>query len=81
MRIVQEAVTNIIKHAAATEVVITMKQQAIVIRDNGSGLQANNQTGHGLDNMQRRAASIDANVKLQSTAEGINLSLSWGRTP
>jgi signal transduction histidine kinase len=78
MRIVQEAVTNIIKHAAATEVVITMKQQAIVIRDNGSGLQANDHSGHGLDNMQRRASSIDANVKLQSTAEGITLSLSWG---
>src|SRR4029077_19090578 len=40
-RIVQEAVTNILKHSAATEAAVVVKKQAILvslsIRDNGKG--------------------------------------------
>jgi signal transduction histidine kinase len=52
-RIVQECVTNIVKHAAATEVTVTIKRHvptrtvAIVIEDNGRGFAAPAPAGVG----------------------------------
>ena len=61
-RILQEALTNVLRHAQATRVQITMRQQreqfVLTIRDNGRGITAQEQHGiHsiGIVGMQERA--------------------------
>ena len=74
-RILQEAINNIIKHAAATEINITLtysKEMLILcIQDNGRGFNfAEMMTGtesvNGLSNMQHRARLIDAEFQIDS---------------
>jgi signal transduction histidine kinase len=61
-RIVQEALTNVLKHAgpARAEVTIGCEQDTVTIEvtDNGAGLHGNGQAdgGHGLAGMRERAA-------------------------
>ncbi|AVP99310.1 hypothetical protein C7S18_19995 [Ahniella affigens] len=65
-RIVQEAVTNALKHAHCDEIELTVapsddgSQLEIVVRDNGRGLDHTAGLGHGQDNMRRRAAAVGA---------------------
>lgn len=74
MRIAQEAFTNILKHADASEVrlaVKDMRREIIVeIEDNGKGFaveHAIEHGGRGLRNMAHRARSIGASVNWVST--------------
>lgn len=59
-RIVQEAITNVLKHANASRVEVVLDYQpdtiGVTISDNGSGLQdmPNASTGHGLIGMRER---------------------------
>lgn len=80
--ILKEAVTNIFKHAQATEVSISMRagksKIELIIRDNGRGIKTENQNGfgNGLKNMRRRAESINANFVIESSPEtGTNVHL------
>ncbi|HEY9631876.1 MAG TPA: sensor histidine kinase [Coleofasciculaceae cyanobacterium] len=62
-RIVQESLTNICKHAEATEVHIqlgaTREEVYLMIRDNGRGFNLNsNMTGFGLQGMRERVAAL-----------------------
>lgn len=62
-RIVQEAINNILKHSAATQVSITLKysgsELAMEIRDDGIGFKtSHNLNGTGLINMNRRASLL-----------------------
>lgn len=77
LRIVQEALTNVRKHAEATDVEITIafeeRQGAIVatIRDNGHGLRDPDATGagvprFGLTSMRERAESIRGTFAIAS---------------
>jgi signal transduction histidine kinase len=65
-RILQEACTNVIRHAQATRasVRIAWNEQAnaleIDVEDNGSATAAGAKSGHGLKNMAERAAKIGA---------------------
>lgn len=67
-RIVQEAVTNALKHGAATRVAVTLQpspdQLDLEIRDNGRPNGHSDGTGHGIIAMRQRAAlaggSLDA---------------------
>ena len=58
--VAKEALNNILKHAKATEVVLTLKRQdngiSLFIQDNGNGIDLNNirQFGNGLKNMKKR---------------------------
>ena len=68
-RIVQEAVNNIWRHAAATEVKMFVETSALGdfalrIEDNGRPFnsQNNNSEGRGLANMKARAGLIDARI-------------------
>ena len=77
-RIVQEAVTNIIRHAHATHAQVTLGLQPGVLRlrvsDNGKGGDgADNlkREGHyGVRGMQERAESHGGHIVFQSSAEG-----------
>lgn len=74
-RIIQEALHNVIKHAAASRIFIELDYSGsnlgLVVRDNGLGFDPDQNTarGIGLGNMQRRAKIIDANFKIE-TARG-----------
>lgn len=67
LRILQESVNNILKHAGANQVELAVRYLQdpptlqITVRDNGRGLPAAlDGSGRGLDNMQWRAAAIGA---------------------
>ena len=71
-RIVQESLTNIARHANATQVKIDLIANAdklvLTINDNGSGFQDNaKQGGIGLVSMRERAISIGAQFNIHST--------------
>jgi signal transduction histidine kinase len=80
LRILQESVTNIIKHADAD--VITVKTDytpgdngkgviSIEVKDNGKGLDGKPSTlGHGMETMSRRAQEIGGSVVMQSDSGG-----------
>jgi two-component system NarL family sensor kinase len=71
-RIIQEALTNISKHAEASEVAIRLTQQQgqllLYIRDNGRGFDVSKQHGAGLGlaNMRERASFMRASLSVHS---------------
>jgi len=72
-RIVQEGLTNISKHAAASHVLIEIQQLGktlqLVINDNGKGIDLNpakNIKGLGLIGMRERVETIDGNFSIES---------------
>ncbi|MBK6342470.1 MAG: sensor histidine kinase [Flavobacteriales bacterium] len=71
-RIVQELVSNVLKHAKASELIIgvtrTPGRLSVVVSDNGAGFDATQRTdGMGLGNVRSRAAAIGATVQVDST--------------
>ncbi len=77
LRIVQEAVNNIAKHAQATQARLTLKKNAIVIADNGTGHTQVWTKGHGINNMRQRAQQINAVLDIDTTPSGVSVTLSW----
>jgi signal transduction histidine kinase len=82
--IVKETLTNVLKHAGATEVQLHIKTAPqhldIVIADNGKGfnLDSTATAGHrnGLGNMQRRTAAVGGKLSLTSApAQGTRMEL------
>lgn len=75
LRIVQEAVTNALKHAKATTITIVLNYRGegveITITDNGCGFSPKTllvDEGHfGLRSLRRRAKKIDARLTIEST--------------
>ena len=75
-RIVQEALNNVSKHAAATHVSVLLEQTdgevRLIVEDNGRGFDADQVLHHraiGLTSMQERAALIGGQVEFE-TAPG-----------
>lgn len=73
-RIVQELITNILKHAAATRVDVSLRISfgylVLVIEDNGCGFIMESQSGGiGLRNIQSRAQKIKAIYKIKTQPE------------
>jgi signal transduction histidine kinase len=70
-RIIQESLTNICKHASATEVKITIQTRTsliLTIQDNGKGFQPHqNTTGFGLQSMKDRALAVGGNLKIETS--------------
>lgn len=71
-RIIQEALTNIVKHARATTVDITIKAQdshlSLVIKDDGVGLNdegQNSSSGLGLSIMEERGRFLGGELRIQ----------------
>lgn len=81
-RIVQEALTNIHKHAQADTVRVELHHQAgliyLSIDDNGQGFDpAQNTTGFGLQSIRERASALGGKLMLQSQpGQGCHLSIS-----
>lgn len=78
--IFKEAVTNVVKHANASELILEVKktQQQIVIslKDNGKGMPESLIKGNGLGNMENRAKRIGATLSIDGAElEGTTLSL------
>jgi signal transduction histidine kinase len=87
MRVLQEAATNIVKHAHATHASVSatvianaqgVRELVLEIADNGIGLnredwrEGNSRVrGHGIDNMHHRAQQIGATLRLANAADGL----------
>lgn len=91
LRILQEAVSNIMQHAEATTITFisefqdhSVEQNSIVIievKDNGKGYNiaavksSDEKVGRGLNNMQYRAERIGAKLVIKSSAEGSSIQI------
>lgn len=82
-RIIQEFLTNVIKHAHATKMLIHIRDTetsfAMILSDNGIGFNHDTlQKGMGLKNIDGRIQSIDAYSKWKSkTAKGTRLIIAY----
>jgi PAS domain S-box-containing protein len=86
-RICQEALTNVVRHANATRVKITLKKEpdriVLVVRDNGKGIneeQISDPKAFGLIGMRERAHSYGGEVEIssaprQGTVVAVNIPL------
>jgi signal transduction histidine kinase len=73
-RVVQEALTNVVKHADRAAAVVTLSWEEGVLRveivDDGKGLGESPGDGHGLFGMRERVAAIGGSVTTGAGAEG-----------
>ncbi len=86
-RIVQEALTNVVRHSAAAtaRVDVSREDDDLVIRvaDDGAGLPADGREGGGLRGMRERALLIGGDVAVASAPEGgvvVTARLPWTET-
>ena len=70
--VVKEALNNIVKHAAATEVNIILGNEengiSLIIHDNGKGINTDNipRFGNGLKNMKKRMEDLGIDFKIEN---------------
>ncbi|HKX44774.1 MAG TPA: ATP-binding protein [Burkholderiaceae bacterium] len=81
LRILQEAFTNVLKHACAEHIRVATAVGAgcvvIEVCDDGRGFDGTSSAhGHGLDNMRKRAKVIGGDLRISPSAAGTTLSLS-----
>ncbi|MFQ6334843.1 ATP-binding protein [Methylophilus sp. 3sh_L] len=75
-RIIREAVSNVIRHAQASQVTVTLSnhesQLSLTVSDNGIGLPAESARtkGRGLNNIQKRATLLGGEVHFEALATG-----------
>ena len=85
-RIAQEALNNVVKHAKASEALVTLRLGETVrltVADNGSGFDPSSVTADhlGLKIMRERAEAIDAKLSIYSeTGEGTQVSIVWQKS-
>ena len=84
IRIIQEAVINSIKHAAAETITIRTTENEIHIMDDGIGFNVNakpsrhgTNSGIGVEGMRTRCKALGVNCKIRSGKAGTAISLSW----
>jgi two-component system NarL family sensor kinase len=83
-RIVQEAVSNAIRHSKAEIVIVQLIYStsglSIIIEDNGIGFATSpQQSGTGLQNIKNRAKFIGAELSIDTTSvQGVSIQLHWG---
>ena len=75
LRIVQEGLTNVVRHADATRVRLSVLQQAgellVCLADNGQGAAASGQpAGYGLAGMRERVALLGGELKIHRPDDG-----------
>ncbi|MGF1468541.1 MAG: ATP-binding protein [Sandaracinaceae bacterium] len=86
-RIVQEAITNALRHAEATTICVETTETATGVRltvtDDGRGIPDGTRTGRGLTNMAHRAEAIGGFLSIGSGPAGgtaVSLSLPYNRS-
>ncbi len=78
-RVTQEALTNIAKHAHATQVWVSLNHQqevlTLTITDNGQGLQPTQGGTHGLGltGMRERIASLQGHIHFEDAQPGLRI--------
>jgi two-component system, NarL family, sensor histidine kinase UhpB len=84
-RIIQEALTNVFRHAGATRVEITVvpasspltgagsEAIAVRIRDNGAGLPSDHKQGFGMIGMRERVLALGGTMTVASTSQGLTV--------
>lgn len=69
IRILQESLTNAVRHGQATTILITLKEEStyvnLTIKDNGIGMRDIN-FGFGLNGMKERLESLQGGLKIES---------------
>jgi signal transduction histidine kinase len=81
LRIVQEAFTNVLKHAGAGSVEVAIGAGSggggfcVTIRDDGGGIRPGATDGHGLANMRRRTQRLGATLEIESSPSGTTISI------
>ena len=83
LRIIQESVTNAMRHAQASRISVEVKsstdgqgQLSVSIRDDGCGLlQRGSSNGRGLQNMRRRAEDLGAVLRIGDASPGTRVDL------
>lgn len=72
LQVAREAISNSLRHGGASFVTVRLHQSdrevGLLVQDNGVGFSPDQQegSGHGLRNMQKRAARIGASVRVES---------------
>ena len=73
-RIVQEGLTNVLKHASATQAEVSLSyapdQLSIEVRDNGRGAARASGSGHGLVGIRERVRLFDGEMTTSTLAGG-----------
>jgi two-component system, NarL family, sensor histidine kinase UhpB len=84
-RIIQEALTNVFRHAGATHVEISVMPArqaggtvetdavAVSIRDNGAGLPIDHKQGLGMIGMRERVLALGGTMAVASTHQGVTV--------
>lgn len=81
LRIIQEAITNIIKYASAKNIAVLLYEDdnhaILQITDDGKGFNVNNsKKGIGLTSIRERAASIGSSIQITSGKKGTSIEVS-----
>ncbi len=77
--VLREALTNVGKHASASQVVVTIAagdELRLIVADDGNGLAEPTETGLGLKNIRQRAERLGGGVDLGRSREG-GTRLTW----
>ncbi|MEN5036742.1 histidine kinase [Pseudomonas sp. TWI929] len=73
-RLLQEALTNVARHAGASQVRVRLQRSAkglrLLVRDNGCGAQQPQRPGVGLHSMTERARSLGGDLRILSRPGG-----------
>lgn len=76
-RVVQEALTNVFRHAGATRVAVTIAsgEDGVLVRvqDDGAGLPSDHRLGLGLTGMRERVLALGGTVNVTSTERGVTV--------
>jgi len=84
-RVAQEAVSNAVKHAHASCIVVSLQQDdqrlVLAVRDNGQGIRepSRHAGGMGLNIMRYRARAMDATLRVASTEAGTSVACTLAR--
>jgi len=77
-RAVQEAMTNILKHTAATQCTVEIERINDIVElrvfDNG-GISGPIKMGHGLKGMKERVEALDGQMRVQETTKGLEIAI------
>ncbi|MET0719971.1 MAG: ATP-binding protein [Tardiphaga sp.] len=76
-RVVQEALTNVFRHAGATRVAVSIESEssAVVVRvqDDGAGLPTDHRLGFGLTGMRERVLALGGVMNVTSSGQGVTV--------
>ncbi len=84
LRVVQEAIQNVVKHAEAQQIRLSLETvdggYLLSISDDGNGLSSDRVAGHGTDTLQQRAMALGGSVEMVPSESGgtrVNLSFPY----